>query len=105
MCNAGCSLNAPAAGKSCAVVGGVAFLVCAIAYAVAPGAIIALFNLLFHGIDLAKIVKPFAFGEMIIGLVIFVILSYVLTWAWVALYNRLLGRSPADGKKDNCCGQ
>lgn len=96
-------LNASAAGRACAVVSVAVYLACAIAYAVAPAATIATFNALFHGIDFAKVAKPFAFGEAVVGFIAIVIAAYVLTWAWAALYNKMLGGNA--GGKDDCCAQ
>ncbi len=100
-------LHAHAAGTSCAVITGALFLACAIAYALAPSATISFFSILFHGIDFQKVAVAMTLGGAIGGFILSVFGAYVLTWAWVALYNRLLpGSDPATSTpsgSNNCC--
>ncbi|MBI4434588.1 hypothetical protein HY635_02115 [Candidatus Uhrbacteria bacterium] len=99
-------LDASAAGKSCAVVSGVVYVICAAAYAIIPDATLAFFNLLFHGLDIRKVAIAMTWGGVIGGFIITVIGAYVLTGAWAALYNRMSGGHAAEahgtGSKD-CC--
>lgn len=95
-------LNARAAGLSCAAITGLAYLVCAAAYALIPDATLAFFNLLFHGLDIRKVATAMTWGGVIGGLLIAVVGAYVLTWFWATWYNRMLGGQAAGGP-DDCC--
>lgn len=97
-------LNAHAAGASCAAVTGLAYVVCAVAYALIPDATISFFNLLFHGLDIRKVATAMTWGGVVGGLLIAVVGAYALTWLWAALYNRFLGGgAPSPGGRSSCC--
>lgn len=96
-------LNAHAAGSSCAAITGLAYVVCAAAYALFPSATLAFFNYVFHGLDFRKVAVGMTWGGAVAGLLIAVVGAYVLTWLWATWYNRMCCSGGATGDADDCC--
>lgn len=96
-------LNAHAAGSSCAAVVGILYVICAVAYALAPSATLAFFNLLLHGLDLRKVAATMTWGGVIGGLIISVVGAYALTWLWATWYNQMRRSGGAADDTDDCC--
>ncbi|MBS3065885.1 hypothetical protein J4229_02455 [Candidatus Pacearchaeota archaeon] len=73
---------------SLAVVSGILYIVCAILLALTPAGTLALFNNLFHGIDLTSITKTsVTFGSTLIGLIEIVVYALITGWLFAKVYN------------------
>lgn len=108
-CNCVSPLHAHAAGLSCAIITGAAYIVCAVAYAVAPAATLAFFGFLFHGIDLLKVATTITLSGVISGFIIAFVGTYIIVRLCAALYNRIIARAcccvsdVTSSGGDSCC--
>lgn len=66
----------------------VIYIVCAAAILIAPLESIKFFNLFFHGIDLTKITKVPILSEVVIGFIISVIITIILSGLFVYIWNK-----------------
>lgn len=96
-------IDARAAGSSCAAIAGILYILCAVAYAIAPDGTLAFFSIVFHGLDLRKIVIEMTWGGTIGGFLVTIVGAYVLTWLWATWYNRMCCSGGVAGATDDCC--
>lgn len=72
-----------------AIVTAIIYVVCAVAFWLAPRGATNFFNYLFHGIDLASVgTKALTLGSAAIGFVIAVVGAAVIAAIFAAVYNR-----------------
>ncbi len=84
-------LHPHASGIGCAISIGVIYLACVILYLVMPQQLMALVQYMFHGIDILKISgSPMSFGGVIVGFIEVLILSYIVGWLYVVVYNNVI---------------
>lgn len=75
---------------SATIVAAVLYVLCALAIWVAPQGTIAFFAYLFHGINLSALPgQALTLGNAVIGLIITVVGTAVISAAFTALYNKL----------------
>ena len=66
------------------------YIICAMLIAIIPNAALALFNNLFHGIDITKIADTtFSLGTTIIGFIEVVIFGLIVGWLFAVMYNKI----------------
>ncbi|MBI4173621.1 MAG: hypothetical protein HY519_02770 [Candidatus Aenigmarchaeota archaeon] len=83
-------LDGKRVGVALAAVAGSADLACAAAYALAPGATVAFFGNIFHGLELADIANAqVTLAGIAAGFVEITLVAFVLGWLFAAVYNRL----------------
>lgn len=85
-------LNIKAVAIAEAFVAGVLFVLCRLAFALAPEATLATLKYLTH-IDWSSLVMPVNWGGFLSGLVLFTVFTAVVGAAWAWIYN-LLARQP-----------
>lgn len=85
-------LNIKAVAIAEAFVAGVLFVLCRLAFALAPEATLAALKYLTH-IDWSSVVMPVNWGGFLSGLVLFTVFTAVVGAAWAWIYN-LLARQP-----------
>ena len=85
-------LNIKAVAIAEAVVAGALFVLCRLAFALAPEATLAALKYLTH-IDWSSVVMPVNWGGFLSGLVLFTVFTVVVGAAWAWIYN-LLARQP-----------
>ena len=87
------NLNVKAACKSAGIVSGVTYVACGFFYWILPEKTVGFFNYLFHGIDFNLVRKEnIGFFGFVIGLIIAVLGTMAITYAFVKLYNKFSGR-------------
>ncbi len=65
------------------------YVICAVAFVLAPGAVMSLANNLFHGVDLSKIAdNTMTIGGFVIGLVQVAVYGLLAGWIFTGVYNR-----------------
>jgi len=82
-------LNVNTVGLTTGIVAGIASIVCAILFWIAPAFTLNLFGSLFHGIDLSKITTTLSFGRFSLGLIVSVILGYLVGALFAFVYNKI----------------
>jgi hypothetical protein len=80
-------LSAKRVSFALAGVAGIVYIVCVALAAIAPGLTIALFESIFHGLEITG--ADLTFGGFILGFVGTIALSLVIGWGYTALYNRI----------------
>ena len=85
-------LNIKAVATAEAVIAGALFVLCRLAFALAPEATLAALKYLTH-IDWSGVAMPVNWGGFLSGLVLFTVFTAVLGAAWAWIYN-LLARQP-----------
>lgn len=85
-------LNVKAVVIAEAVVGAALFILCRLAFAVAPDATLASLKYLTH-IDWSPVTMPVNWGGFIVGLIVFTVFIGVVGAAWACMYNRLAVKS------------
>ena len=86
-------LNVKAVVIAEAIVGAALFILCRLAFVVAPDLMLATLKYLTH-IDWSSVTMPVSFGGFIPGLVVFTIFMAVTGGVWAWLYN-LIARTPS----------
>ena len=82
-------INAKSACKSSGIVSGALYIICGFFYWILPDKTIGFFNYLFHGIDFNIVRKDdIDFLSFLIGLIILVLSTIVVVYAFAKLYNR-----------------
>jgi hypothetical protein len=71
-----------------AVVGAALFILCRLAFVVAPAATLAALKYLTH-IDWSSVTMPVTFGGFVSGLVVFTIFMAIVGGVWAWLYNMI----------------
>ena len=84
-------LNIRAIAISEAVVGAALFILCRLAFAVAPEATLSTLKYLTH-IDWTPVTMPVRLGGFIAGLIVFTIFIAVVGAVWAWIYNRIANR-------------
>ncbi len=85
------SLHPHASGIGCAISIGAIYLACVILYLIMPQQLITLAQYMFHGIDITKISgSSMSFGSVILGFIEVLILSYIVGWLYVIVYNKVI---------------
>ena len=70
---------------------GITYVVCALLVAISPSNAVSFFNVLFHGIDLSKIMgKAITISSFFIGLIEAILITALLTLIFVTFYNLCL---------------
>lgn len=83
-------LNAKVVSFSLAAVSGIAYILCAFFFALAPQPTLNFFKDMFHGVDITKIANaPVPLGSTIAGFIEIVVLSLIVGWLFTTLYNYL----------------
>lgn len=85
-------LNIKAVAIAEAVVAGALFVLCRVAFALAPEPTLAALKYLTH-IDWSGVATPVNWGGFLSGLVVFTVFTAVIGAAWAWIYN-LLARQP-----------
>jgi hypothetical protein len=85
-------LNIKAVAIAEAVVAGALFVLCRLAFALAPEATLAALRYLTH-IDWSSVAMPVDWGGFLSGLAVFTVFTAVIGAAWAWIYN-LLARQP-----------
>lgn len=81
-------LNKKVVGLSLATVSAIVYMVCVLAYWIAPNALIRYGNYLFHSVDLGSIaVNSVTFIDALIGLVLIFISGYLVGILFAVLFN------------------
>jgi len=86
-------LNVKAVVIAEAIVGAALFILCRLAFVVAPDQTLATLKYLTH-IDWSSVTMPVSLGGFISGLVVFTILIAVIGGLWAWIYN-LIARTPS----------
>ena len=81
-------LNIKAIAIAEAVVGAALFILCRLAFAVAPDATLGALKYLTH-IDWSPVTMPVTLGGFIAGLIVFTIFMAVIGSVWAWIYNRV----------------
>lgn len=76
-----------------AIVGAALFILCRLAFVVAPDATLATLKYLTH-IDWTTVTMPVSLGGFVFGLVVFTIFMGVIGGVWAWIYN-LIARTPS----------
>ena len=71
-----------------AVVGGALFILCSLAFALAPDTTLAALGYLTH-IDWSTVAMPVSLGGFVIGLIVFTIFMALVGAVWGWIYNRI----------------
>lgn len=66
---------------------GVMYLLCAIAFALAPGLALAAVRNLFHGINISPIAKPVVWSTVFVGLIEIMVYTAIAGWLFAVIYN------------------
>jgi 2TM family of unknown function (DUF5676) len=82
-------LNIKAIAIAEAIVAGTLFVLCRLAFALAPDATLAALKYLTH-IDWSSVTMPVSWGGFLLGLVVFTILVAVVGAAWAWIYNLMV---------------
>jgi hypothetical protein len=85
-------------GLALAATATILYVVCAAAFALAPGTTLDFLNAWFHGVDLSVLkpgAKPFGWGTFLYGLVGVAIAAFVTGVVYAVAYNLLGPRSTA----------
>ena len=90
-------LNIRAIAIAEAVVGAALFILCRLAFAVAPETTLSTLKYLTH-IDWSPVTMPVTLGGFIVGLIVFTILIAVVGAVWALIYN-LVARTSAAGEQ------
>jgi len=86
-------LNVKAFALASASTFGIASVVCALLFWIAPAFSLGLFNNMMHGIDLASIAKTsFSLSSALVGLILAVILGYLGGALIALLYNKFVSK-------------
>lgn len=85
-------LNIKAVAIAEAVVAGVLFVLCRLAFALAPEATLAALKYLTH-LDWSSVAMPVDWGGFLSGLAVFTVFTAVIGAAWAWIYN-LVARQP-----------
>lgn len=92
------SLQPLRTGLALALTATVLYVVCAAAFALAPGATLDFFNAWFHGVDLSVLNpggRPFGWGTFVYGLVGIAVVAFVTGIVYAVVYNLVGPRSTA----------
>ena len=84
-------LNIKAIAIAEAVVGAALFILCRLAFAVAPEATLSTLKYLTH-IDWSPVTMPVTLGGFVSGLIVFTIFIAIVGGVWALIYNSLAGR-------------
>ena len=77
-------------GISLAIVFGLAYIACAVLFAIIPAAALNFFANLFHGIDITQITKSSVpLSNTLLGLVESIVLAYLAGWVFAVAYNKV----------------
>lgn len=87
-------LNVKAVVIAEAIVGAALFILCRLAFVVAPDATLAALKYLTH-IDWSSVTMPLSLGGFVFGLVVFTIFMAVVGGIWAWIYNRIARESSA----------
>lgn len=87
-------LNIKAIAIAEAVVGAALFILCELAFALAPDATLSALKYLTH-IDWSSVAIPVSWGGFITGLVVFTIFTAVVGAVWAWIYNLIAGEPRA----------
>ena len=87
-------LNIKAIAIAEAVVGAALFILCRLAFAVAPDATLSALKYLTH-IDWSPVTMPVTLGGFIAGFIVFTIFMALVGAIWAWIYNRLAGETRA----------
>lgn len=80
--------NPKATANALAVVGGALYLICAVWSFISRESFMAIFNTWTHTVDLSRLpTRQPDFGSILIGLITFVIASWVTGYAFAYIYN------------------
>ena len=83
-------LNVNTIGLTTGIVAGIASIVCAVLFWIAPAFTLNLFGSLTHGIDLSKIATTtLSFGRFLLGFIVSVILGYLVGALFAFVYNKV----------------
>lgn len=86
-------LNPKAVALALAAISGVAYVLCAVLFAVAPQLILGLYSDMFHGVDIAKIARTSVpLWSIVAGFVESIVLSLVFGWLFAMVYNYFRAR-------------
>jgi uncharacterized protein DUF5676 len=85
-------LNIKAIAIAEAAVGAALFILCELAFAVAPEATLSTLKYLTH-IDWSPVTMPVTLGGFIVGLIVFTIFIAVIGAVWAWIYNLVAGTS------------
>ena len=88
-------LNIKAVAIAEAIVGAGLFILCRLAFAVAPDATLAALKYLTH-IDWSSVTMPVTLGGFISGLLVFTILIAIVGGIWASIYNVVASNSSPD---------
>lgn len=66
---------------------GIVYLLCALLVSLAPITSIKVANLLFHGLDLAKISKTVGFIDIVYGFIVSIIATVIYSFIFVTTWN------------------
>jgi len=81
-------LNKKVVGLSLATASAIVYMICVLAYWIAPNTLIVYGNYLFHSVDLGSIaVKSVTFIDALIGLVLIFVSGYLIGLLFAGLYN------------------
>jgi hypothetical protein len=86
------AINVPAFANAAALVGAVAYILCAVVTAFIPALYLAVIQSWAHGIGVATLqagAPPISFGSLAVGLVTFTVFVWLVAAAFAALYDRL----------------
>nr|MBI4156608.1 hypothetical protein [Candidatus Woesearchaeota archaeon] len=84
-------LNVNATGLALSITSGIVYIICAIISWISPRTLIGFANYLEHSIDLTSVaIKSLNLGNVIIGLIIILIISYLVGVIFALLYNKLI---------------
>ena len=81
-------LNIKAIAIAEAIVGGALFVLCRLAFVLAPDATLAALKYLTH-IDWSTVTMPVSWGGFIVGLIVFTIFMALVGAVWAWIYNRV----------------
>ena len=83
-------LNAKLVSCTLACTSSILYILCAALFAINPGAILNLFQYMFHGIDISKIASDeISIAGFLIGLVLVAAMSLITGWLFAVIYNYL----------------
>ena len=77
-----------------AIVGAALFILCRVAFVIAPEATLATLKYLTH-IDWSPVTMPVTLGGFVSGLIVFTIFIAIVGGVWALIYNSLAGRYSA----------
>lgn len=82
------TLNPHHVGKTLGATVGVLYLLCALAYVIAPNITKALFVYMMHGLEVKQLLTPIQFIPTIIGTIVAMVYSYVAGVLFAFLWNK-----------------